>query len=316
VTPHFTVVIPVFNRADRIATAIRSVLAQSEQDFEIVVVDDGSNDSPERAIAAFADPRITTFRQDNRGGGAARNAGIDRARGQLIAFLDSDDCFLPHHLAAMRRLLDGTTDTVGYSPIVVDRGQGCRFVKPPRALGAGEHMASYLFCARGFVPTIGLVIPRRLAQNVRYSETLPFAQDTDFAIRLFLAGCGFRMAEEPGAVWTDRGDPKRVSARRSCSELQDWLESLAPLLPPRALYGARGWMLAKAVGRTHRIAALRLYLAALLRGCYGPKLALAVFLQIFAPDNLYRRFSDSIIRICRGRVWSRKDRMAAEPLAR
>ncbi|MGH6888042.1 MAG: glycosyltransferase family 2 protein [Rhizomicrobium sp.] len=315
-TPHFTVVVPVFNRADRLGSALCSVLEQSEQDFEIVVVDDGSTDSPEQVVAALEDPRIAIFRQDNRGGGAARNAGIDRARGTFIAFLDSDDRFLPHHLAAMRRLLDGEENMIGYAPVVVDRGQGCRFVKPPRALRPGEHMAEYLLCSRGFVPTITLVAPRRLARQVRYSDTLPFAQDTDFAIRLFLAGCKFRMAEEPGAVWIDRGDPGRVSARRRCTELQGWLEGLGPCLPARALHGGRGWMLAKALVRTRPVAALRLYVAAVMRGCYHPKLALAVFLQIFAPDSVYRRFSDCVVRILRGRIWSGEDRIAARAVTR
>lgn len=314
--PHFTVVIPVFNRADSLAKALQSVLAQTEQDFEIVIVDDGSTDSPERVVAEFGDSRIAIFREDNRGGGAARNAGIDRARGAYIAFLDSDDQFLPHHLAAMRRLLEGSENTIGYAPVVVDRGHGCQFVKPPRALRTGEHMADYLLRAHGFVPTITLVVPRLLARRIRYNETLPFAQDTDFAIRLFLAGCVFRMAEEPGAIWNDMGDPRRISARRRCTELQGWLETLAPLIPPRALHGGRGWMVAKAVARTDRIAALGLYVAAVSRGCYRPRLALAVFLQIFASDNLYRSISDYCIRACRGDVWSRKDRMAADPVAR
>lgn len=315
-TPHFSVVVPVFNRADELATALRSVLAQTEQDFEIVVVDDGSTDSPGRVVAALGDTRISIFRQKNSGGGAARNAGIDVARGHFVAFLDSDDCFLPHHLAAMRRLLDGTESAAGYAPVVVDRGPGCRFVKPPRAIGASEHMATYLLSARGFVPTITLVVPRLLAKEVRYSETLPFAQDTDFAIRLSLAGCVFRMAEAPGAVWTDLVDPKRISARRRCAELQGWIETLGSRIPARAFHGGRGWMVAKAIAQTNRTAALHLYLSALLRGCYGPRVALAVFLQIFAPDNFYRKLSDCVIRACRGHVWSRKERLAADAVSR
>lgn len=307
---HFTVVIPVFNRAKRLREALRSVIAQSDQDFEVIVVDDGSADSPDTVVREIADPRIAIFRQANRGGGAARNLGIDRARGELIAFLDSDDRYLPHHLASMRRLLQRAGNSAGYAPVIVDRGNGCRFVKPPRALRPGEHMGSYLLCERGFVPTITLVVPRHLAQLVRYSESLPFAQDTDFAIRLYLAGCDFRMAEEPGAVWSDVSDPGRISADRRSAALQDWLENLAPSLPPRAVCGGRGWMVAKAVVQRNKFAALRLYAAALFRGCYRPRLALAVVLQIFAPDSLYRRLSDAVIRRFRGNVWPKNARLA------
>src|ERR1700689_1476938 len=208
--PHFSVIIPVYNRAHALCAAIGSVLAQTCQDFEIVVVDDGSRDDPQSALKPFGDPRIRFIRQDNRGGGAARNAAIDAARGRFIAPLDSDDIFLPHHLERMKALLDGTTNPAGYARILVDRGEGRIFVKPPRAIREGEDMGEYLLCARGFVPTITVVVERELAKRVRYHENLRAAEDTDFAIRLALAGCRFVMAGEPGAVWKDIADPGRT----------------------------------------------------------------------------------------------------------
>ena len=119
--PFFSVVIPVFNRAGILGAALASVLTQTEQDFEIVVADDGSKDDPKAVIDRLGDPRIRYVRQENRGGGAARNLGIDNARGRFFAFLDSDDVFLPGHLAAMRRLLEGTIGTAGYARMIVDR---------------------------------------------------------------------------------------------------------------------------------------------------------------------------------------------------
>ncbi|HEX4079748.1 MAG TPA: glycosyltransferase [Rhizomicrobium sp.] len=308
--PLFSVVTPVYNRAATLGAALRSVLAQSEQDFEIVVIDDGSRDSPENIIESFHDRRIVLARQDNRGGSAARNAGIDRARGRYVAFLDSDDVFLPHHLATMRRLLDGTRDTAGYAPVVVDRGRGRSFVKPPRALAAGEHMATYLLCDRGFVPTTTLVVPREWAARVRYDEALPFAQDTDFAIRLFLAGCRFAMAPQPTGVWNDITDPKRVSAGRKNGRLLGWLDVMRPRIPERSYYGGRGWMVAKGFSQRHGLAALRFYLVAVLRGCYRPRLAAVVLIQIFTSDRFYRRLADWIIAWRRGHIWSRGDCVA------
>jgi len=314
-TPYFSVVIPVYNRAQSLAVAIRSVLDQSERNFEVIVVDDGSADDPERVVRAFHDPRIFFVHQDNRGGSAARNAGIDRASGRFIAFLDSDDIFFAHHLSAARRVLEGTKDLAAYAPIVVDRGQGRTFIKPPRALGNGEHMATYLLCERGFVPTITLVVPRPWARRVRYGETLPCSQDTDFAIRLFLAGCRFAMMPEPAAQWQDRADANRVSAGRKSARLQGWLEELRPRIPKRSYYGGRGWMIAKGIAQTRPFTAFRLYLVAVLRGCYRPKLAGIVFLQIFLRDSLYRRGADRMIAWYRGHVWSRGDR-AAKPILR
>ena len=269
-TPFFSVVIPVYNRAALLGQALRSVLAQTEQDFEIVVVDDGSLDNPSRTVEALADPRIVFVRHENRGGGAARNTGIDKARGRFIAFLDSDDRFLPHHLAAMRKLLEDAPGTAGYARILVDRGEGRIFLKPPRAIRAGEDMATYLLCDRGFIPTSTIVVERKMAEAIRFHENLAAAEDTDFAIRLTLAGQRFVMAEAPGVYWNDSFDSNRLSAGRKSATMRPWIEELRPRIPAKAYYGCLGWAYAKHVAMNDRFAALKLYLAALGRGCYRP----------------------------------------------
>ncbi len=290
-TPTFSIVIPVYNRAAPLARALGSVFVQSDQDFEVIVVDDGSVDAPETVVDALGDPRVRLVRQANRGGGAARNAGIDAARGEFVAFLDSDDIFMPRHLERMRRLLSGTEATVGYAPVLVDRGIGRTIVKPPRAIGADEHMAIYLLCDRGFIPTITTVVPCEYARRVRYSENLRSAEDTDFAIRLFLAGCKFRMAGEPGAVWKDIRDHRRQSARldlRNADRMKRWLDDLGPAIPLRARYGCLGWAYAKHVVNRSWRTALGHYLTAVRHSAYRPKLAAIIFLQIFLSDRLYR----------------------------
>ncbi|MBV8798254.1 MAG: glycosyltransferase family 2 protein [Alphaproteobacteria bacterium] len=291
-TPFFSVIIPVYNRASILGRALGSILAQSCADFEVIVVDDGSTDDPASVIAQFDDPRILYIRQRNRGGGAARNAGIDAARGRYIAPLDSDDEFLPGHLERMKQLLHNGSGMVGYARVLVDRGRGRVLLKPPRAIRAGEHMATYLLCTRGFVPTITVTVETAVARRVRYSEYLRFGEDTDFAIRLYLEGCGFAMLQEAGAIWHDLPDSTRASANRKGARLAGWIEELRPRIPPRAYYGCRGWSIAKGIVTQDRLQALRLYLSAALRGCYSPRLAAIIFLQIFLPDGLYRRLAD------------------------
>lgn len=294
-TPLFSVIIPVYNRADVVESAIRSVLAQTEQDFEIIVVDDGSRDDPRTVIEKIGDARISFHRQPNGGGGAARNTGIDLARGRYVAFLDSDDHFLPAHLATMRRLLEGQTNTIGYARMIVDRGEGRTFLKPPRAIRPGEHMATYLLCERGFVPTITIVLETATARRVRYAQDLRAAEDTDFAIRLFLDGQRFLMAEAAGAVWMDIANPNRTSSGRKGGRMIAWLEEMKPSIPARAYYGCRGWAIAKFVATTQPFRALGMYLNAALRGCYPWRLAGIVFLQIFLSDRAYRKFADGAI---------------------
>ena len=309
--PFFSVVIPVFNRAGVLGAALASVLAQTEQDFEIVVADDGSNDDPKTVIGRLGDPRIRYVRQENRGGGAARNLGIDNARGRFIAFLDSDDVFLAGHLMAMRRLLEGTTGTAGYARMIVDRGDGRQILKPPRAIRAGEDMAAYLLCDRGFVPTITTVVPAVLARQVRYHENLREAEDTDFAVRLALAGCRFVMADAAGAIWKDHYDPNRQSAGRSTARMEQWLKSVRPSISQKGYRGGMGWAVAKGVAVKSPLRALGLYLNAVLHGCYSPGLSCIVFLQIFLPDSLYRVVADGAIGWLRAGMRVPKPRQTA-----
>jgi len=100
-TPWVSVVTPAFNAATTLPRAFRSLQSQTFGQWEYIVVDDGSTDHTAKAIGGFTDARLRpVIRTVNRGPGAALNAGISRARGRYLAFLDADDEFLPTHLAS------------------------------------------------------------------------------------------------------------------------------------------------------------------------------------------------------------------------
>ncbi|HEU0225967.1 MAG TPA: glycosyltransferase [Steroidobacteraceae bacterium] len=107
--PQVSVIIPTYNRAALVCEAIRSVLRQHWRDYEIIVVDDGSDDATPQALAAFGD-RIRCLRQDHAGVHAARNRALESARGDYIAPLDSDDLWEPWKLGLMVAVLNRFPD--------------------------------------------------------------------------------------------------------------------------------------------------------------------------------------------------------------
>ena len=109
-----SVVIPTYNRAHMVGRSIRSVLEQTFQDFELIIVDDGSTDNTEEVVRSFGDGRIRYVRHEqNKGEAAARNTGVKLAEGKYVASQDSDDEWLPEKLARQVEILDNSPPEVG-----------------------------------------------------------------------------------------------------------------------------------------------------------------------------------------------------------
>src|SRR5438874_12024057 len=105
-SPRVSVIIPTFNGSALLGESIASVLAQTYQDFELIVVDDGSTDNTSGVVASFATKQIRYIHQVNRGVGAARNTGAKAANGELLVFLDHDDLLLPDCLQMRTAFFD------------------------------------------------------------------------------------------------------------------------------------------------------------------------------------------------------------------
>jgi glycosyltransferase involved in cell wall biosynthesis len=108
--PLVSVVVPAYNAARTLRAAVESILLQTVGDLEVIVVDDGSEDDTAEVARAIDDPRVRVISQANAGASAARNAGICRARGQYVAFLDADDLWLPHKLACQLAVFGSRRD--------------------------------------------------------------------------------------------------------------------------------------------------------------------------------------------------------------
>jgi len=218
--PTVSVIIPTYNRADTLPRALNSVLAQTFTDWELVVVDDGSTDATPLLLEEYAKKlgdKLICVRQSNQGCSAARNRGIDASRGEWIAFLDSDDEFLPHKLERQMRLVAVCPDlTFVYSdysfidlkgkhaPSAITAKFPAARTVPMRSLGAtGYEVGPQLFdvLLRGyFIATIvGLVRREALDTAIRFDERLSYSEEWLFYLQLARNGrAGF--VDEPLAV--------------------------------------------------------------------------------------------------------------------
>lgn len=199
--PVVSVVVPVFNGAATLGRALGSVLAQSLQDLEVLVVDDGSSDSSLAVAERVGDPRVRCIRHDrNRGAAAARNTGILAARGRYVAFIDSDDQWLPDKLARQCSYLSEaaagvTAVCTGFVLQRHDTASG--HVRIPRARhGWAREMLDV--CA--VAPGTTLMIERRLFDEIGLICTdLVRFEDWDWLLR-FLARYDLVVVPEPLAV--------------------------------------------------------------------------------------------------------------------
>jgi glycosyltransferase involved in cell wall biosynthesis len=114
--PLISVIIPAYNAQKTIRETIESVLNQTFKDFEIIVIDDGSQDSTVEIVSAFSDPRLRLFSYPNAGVSATRNRGLAQANSEFISFLDADDLWTPDKLEAQLRALEANPQAaVAYS---------------------------------------------------------------------------------------------------------------------------------------------------------------------------------------------------------
>ena len=183
-SPTVSVVIPTYNRADVLPRAIESVFEQTFQDFEIVVVDDGSTDDTETVVASYDDERLTYIRQPNQGANAARNRGIERARGSYVSFLDSDDELLPSHLARIVDTVSESDPEVGgvcTSYRIVDSVRGTRLKSVPHGRITLADLASDNVIG-GFT---GVTFRRDVIESIgELDEELEAYQDVDYFVRV------------------------------------------------------------------------------------------------------------------------------------
>lgn len=184
--PEVSVIIPTYNRERFIGDAIQSVLDQNFRRFEIIVVDDGSSDGSAALIQSFSDARIIFLWQENKGRSFARNRALALARGRYIAFLDSDDLYLPGKLATQVKYMDAhpSVGMIYTSAYCID-AFGNPLDKSYEASASG-HIYSSIAFFRPVTITLPTVMVRRelFAKTGGFDELMHRFEDTDMWRRL------------------------------------------------------------------------------------------------------------------------------------
>jgi len=182
--PLYACIIPTFNRPAWTVEAVESVLAQTLPDFECIVVDDGSTDDTADRLAALGDPRLRLVRQPHRGVAAARNRGVAESSSAWLAFLDSDDCWLPRKMerqmacmAANPALRISQTDEIW-----VRRGVRVNPMKKHRKSGGDLFERSLELCV--ISPSAAVVTRSLFDEAGGFDEGFPVCEDYDLWLRI------------------------------------------------------------------------------------------------------------------------------------
>lgn len=182
-SPFFSVIMPTYNRANMIGKAIKSVLAQTYTNWELLIVDDGSTDNTKQVVEAYHDPRIRYIYQQNAERSAARNKGIDNARGQYICFIDSDDYYLPNHLEGFANNLE---NNVGVGMLfglnVIDRN-GVLTNEGDRKTVADYNTIEEYFIVNPVRVAAVCVKRQALLQN-KFDTKIRIGEDTELWVRI------------------------------------------------------------------------------------------------------------------------------------
>jgi glycosyltransferase involved in cell wall biosynthesis len=246
VIPKVSVVIPTRNRPALVVRAVKSALAQTLSELEVIVVIDGQDEETVQALHSVSDPRVCAVSlQQSVGGAEARNVGVRAGRGEFIAFLDDDDEWSADKLA---RQLDVARSSAAEFPVVT-----CRLTArrpngdehwPARKLNPGESMSEYLLCreasirqGEGFIQTSTLLIPRRLLNLVPFTPGLPRHQDWDWLIRVSEhAGVEFSWVWEPLVIYHIGAASNSVSAGEQLEASVSWVSGCGLVTPKAKAY--------------------------------------------------------------------------------
>ena len=225
--PVVSVVIPTFNRGHIIKDTIKSVLNQTYQNFEIIIVDDASTDNTEDVIKDI-DSRIKYIKLErNSKGTKPRNVGIKLSRGDFIAFLDSDDEWLPEKLEKQLDFISkyNISDVMCFTGVIIRDERSEVFYKN-KPLRNNEDIMDYILVRNNEVQTSTYMVSSSLAKNTLFNSELRKHQDWDFCLRLRNNNASFLFLPEFLTIWKNEMENNRISQNPKNANVSiKWLDS-------------------------------------------------------------------------------------------
>ena len=238
-----SVIIPSSGRPRLLDRALASVLAQTFEDLEVLVVLDGPQEILYRELQSHSDPRLRVLMNATRlGVSATRNAGVSEATGEWVAFLDDDDEWFPDKLALQLAYAHEKAES---NPVIgtryITRSQHGDFVWPRRVPRPGEEISEYLFVREGFFCGEGNLLPstvmarRQLLLDVPFNVDEPIHQDWGWLLECgHTPGVTFHCLEKALAVWNHDVWRERLSSARTVGHSLRWADSRRKEMTPRA----------------------------------------------------------------------------------
>ncbi|GFE64902.1 glycosyltransferase family 2 protein [Litoreibacter roseus] len=246
-TPTVSVIIPTYQRPDLVCDAIRSALAQSFTDLEVIVVVDGGDPATVTALDQLKDPRLRVLTPtEQMGNAAARNHGLDAATGTWIALLDDDDVWMKEKLSIQLDAAKAAQSRGIAMPIVscrfVARSDTASFVWPRHLPEPSQPLSEYLFCRKrpgtgdGVVQTSTMLVPGALFDQARFDPDCKRFVDVDWILRAVqIRGVEvvFPDARQPLSLWA-MDDRPRISLEGAWRDDVDWIKARRHLTTSRA----------------------------------------------------------------------------------
>lgn len=188
--PYFSIVIPVYNKASFVGKTLKSVLAQTFTDYEIIIVNDGSTDESEAIIQSINDDRLHYFSKENEGVAVARNYGIEKAKGEIICFLDADDYWYPNFLETIKTAIEKNPKQLVFACAIEIETQNKIFAAGYSITKKSSFQIVDFFEAsqkEGVLWTSSVAIHKSVFESVgRFDTNIKKGEDTELWIRIGL----------------------------------------------------------------------------------------------------------------------------------